>query len=99
MDLGIPDINLLNRLATSAPKAPKQGDDVAQTARQFEALFIEQMLKTMRESAGGEALFPGQSSMFREMHDRELVANASRGQGFGLAPLIEQSLRQQQAKL
>jgi peptidoglycan hydrolase FlgJ len=99
MDPRIPDLALMNRLATGAPKAPKQGDDIAETARQFEALFVEQMLKTMRESAGGEALFPGQSSMFREMHDRELVANASRGQGFGLAPLIEQSLRQQQARL
>lgn len=101
MESRIPDLALMNRLATSAPAAPKAGDKVADTARQFEALFVEQMLKTMRESSLGEgdALFPGQSALFREMHDREVVKSASQGQGFGLAPLIERSLRQQQAAL
>ncbi len=101
MESRIPDLALMNRLATSAPAAPKPGDKVADTARQFEALFVEQMLKTMRESSigDGDALFPGQSALFREMHDREVVKSASQGQGFGLAPLIERSLRQQQAAL
>lgn len=101
MDARIPDLALMNRLATSAPAAPKAGDKLADTARQFEALFVEQMLKTMRESSLGEgdALFPGQSGLFREMHDREVVKSASQGAGFGLAPLIERSLRQQQAAL
>ncbi len=101
MESRIPDLALMNRLATSAPAAPKAGDKVADTARQFEALFVEQMLKTMRESSigDGDALFPGQSALFREMHDREVVKSASQGQGFGLAPLIERSLRQQQAAL
>lgn len=101
MDARIPDLALMNRLAVTAPAAPKPGDKVADTARQFEALFIEQMLKTMRESSlgDGDALFPGQSGLFREMHDREIVKASSQGQGFGLAPLIERSLRQQQAAL
>lgn len=101
MESRIPDLALMNRLATSAPAAPKAGDKLADTARQFEALFVEQMLKTMRESSlgDGEALFPGQSGLFREMHDREVVKSASQGAGFGLAPLIERSLRQQQAAL
>jgi flagellar protein FlgJ len=101
MESRIPDLALMNRLATSAPVTPKAGDKVADTARQFEALFVEQMLKTMRESSigDGDALFPGQSALFREMHDREVVKSASQGQGFGLAPLIERSLRLQQAAL
>lgn len=101
MDARIPDLALMNQLATRVPAAPKAGDQVADTARQFEALFVEQMLKTMRESSigDGDALFPGQSGLFREMHDREVVKSASQGQGFGLAPLIERSLRQQQAAL
>ncbi len=101
MESRIPDLALMNRLATSAPAAPKAGDKLADTARQFEALFVEQMLKTMRESSLGDAdaLFPGQSGLFREMHDREVVKSASQGAGFGLAPLIERSLRQQQAAL
>ena len=80
MDARIPDLALMNRLATSAPAAPKAGDKLADTARQFEALFVEQMLKTMRESSLGEgdALFPGQSGLFREMHDREVVKSAYR---------------------
>ena len=40
---------------------------------------------------------PGQAGLFREMQDRELVKSASQGAGFGLSPLIERSLRQQQA--
>ncbi|MCG6117727.1 MAG: flagellar assembly peptidoglycan hydrolase FlgJ [Aquimonas sp.] len=103
MKMAPPDIELFNRLATTAPARPRvepgTADATADVARQFEALFVEQMLKTMRESAGGEALFPGQSGMFREMHDRELVKSITGGQGFGLAPQIERSLRQQQAAL
>ncbi|WP_395790936.1 flagellar assembly peptidoglycan hydrolase FlgJ [Aquimonas sp.] len=105
MNFSTPDLALMNRLAVSAPAAaaPKTGaaagDVTADTARKFEALFVEQMLKTMRESAGGEALFPGQSGLFREMHDREVVQSISNGAGFGLASQIERSLRQQQAAL
>jgi flagellar protein FlgJ len=105
MNFPTPDLALMNRLAVSAPAAaaPKTGaaagDVTADTARKFEALFVEQMLKTMRESAGGEALFPGQSGLFREMHDREVVQSISNGAGFGLASQIERSLRQQQAAL
>jgi peptidoglycan hydrolase FlgJ len=103
MKMAPPDIELFNRLATSPPARvraqPGAGDATADVARQFEALFVEQMLKTMRESAGGDALFPGQSGMFREMHDRELVKSITAGQGIGLAPHIERSLRQQQAAL
>lgn len=111
MDARIPDLALMHRLAVSAPAnpaPPRMGersaagrDDVADTARQFEALFVEQILKTMREASlgDGDALFPGQAGLFREMQDRELVKSASQGAGFGLAPLIERSLRQQQAAL
>ena len=66
MESRIPDLALMNRLATSAPAAPKAGDKLADTARQFEALFVEQMLKTMRESSLGDAdaLFPFDGAYF-----------------------------------
>jgi len=103
MKAAIPDLAMMNRLAVSAPAfAPKAAapDQAADTARQFEALFVEQMLKTMRESSiGDDAMFPGQAGLFREMHDREVVKSASSGQGFGLAPMIERSLRMQQSAL
>lgn len=111
MDARIPDLALMHRLAVSAPANPAPSrvgersaagrDEVADTARQFEALFVEQILKTMRKASlgDGDALFPGQAGLFREMQDRELVKSASQGAGFGLAPLIERSLRQQQAAL
>ena len=63
-------------------------------AGQFEALFIETVLESAREATGGDPLF-GRSEahgMYREMLDRQLSVEMSRGRGIGLADLIVRQL-------
>lgn len=64
-------------------------------AKQFEALFIQTMLKSMRQ--GSEAMGDGlmdndQSLMYRDMYDKQLALNLSEGQGLGLAEMLVRQL-------
>lgn len=61
-------------------------------ARQFEALFIQMMLKSMREAMPVESGLDGdQVKMYREMFDQQIALEMSRGEGIGLrASLLSQ---------
>jgi peptidoglycan hydrolase FlgJ len=63
-------------------------------AREFEAMFIAQMLKSMRETVGKDTLTGGGrgEETFRSLLDQEYAAEASRTGGIGLARVIEQQL-------
>ena len=62
-------------------------------AADFEAIFVRQMLKTMRTSSLGEGLFDGQGTeQFRDMQDSK-VADAMAEKGvFGIAQLLTRQL-------
>jgi flagellar protein FlgJ len=63
-------------------------------AGQFEALFIESVLKQARDASLGDPLF-GESEgfeMYREMLDRQLAVEMARGRGIGLADVIVRQL-------
>lgn len=62
-------------------------------ARQFEALFVQTMLKSMRAATPGDTLFGGRAEQqYRDLLDRQLSVQLAQGRGLGLAPLIEQQL-------
>jgi flagellar protein FlgJ len=63
-------------------------------AGQFEALFIQQLLKNMRAGELGEPLFgdSDQHRMYQEMMDQQLAANMSSGRGIGLADMLVHQL-------
>lgn len=65
-------------------------------AQQFEALFLQIVLKTMRDATPREGLFDSeQSRMFESIHDQQLAQVLSgTGKGLGLAALIEKQLSQ-----
>lgn len=65
------------------------------TARQFEALFVQMMLKSMREAGQGEGLFDNdQSKLYRDMYDKQLSLHLTeQGEGVGLAKMLVQQLR------
>lgn len=68
-------------------------ESAKQVAQQFEALFVQTMLKSMRAAMPGDALFGGQAEgQYRDLLDRQLSVNLAQGQGLGLAPVIEQQL-------
>lgn len=62
-------------------------------ARQFESLFLQMMLKSMRDASfGGGLLDSKQSAFYREMYDQQITVNMSQRQGIGLADVIKQQL-------
>lgn len=68
-------------------------ESAKQVAQQFEALFVQTMLKSMRSAMPGDALFGGQQeAQYRDLLDRQLSVNLAQGRGLGLAPVIEQQL-------
>ncbi len=65
-----------------------------EVAGQFEALFVQQMLKNMRDASLGDPLFGNseQHDMYQEMMDQQLALEMSSGRGIGLADLLVRQL-------
>ena len=80
---------------TTAPTAAPSGDrgKLAQAAKQFEAIFVRQMLSAARKTDFGESIFGGQAmDTFRQMQDERFADIASETGAFGLANMLEAQL-------
>lgn len=67
-------------------------------AKQFEALFLQMMLKSMREAGEGDPLFDGeQTALYRDMYDKQLSLDLSE-KGIGLAEVLVRQLQMQTGK-
>ncbi len=79
-------------------EAASQSDAaIEQVARQFESLFTQMMLKSMREASPGEGLFENSGTqMFRDMFDKQisLEMGGGAGGGLGLADTIARQMRE-----
>ncbi len=87
MDLQIDPRITLGR--TTQPTANKKTKDLAslrESSREFEALLLMEMLKSMRKSVPDGGLFEKDTSteIFRDMLDSETAKAASRGKGLGI---------------
>ncbi|MGB5201309.1 MAG: flagellar assembly peptidoglycan hydrolase FlgJ [Sedimenticolaceae bacterium] len=70
-----------------------QGAALDQVARQFEALFLQMMLKSMRDASfGGGLMDSKQSEMYRDMFDKQIAMDMSQGEGIGLADVLKRQL-------
>ena len=80
--------DLRNRFASN----PQEGLKAA--AQQFEALFLQQVMKSMRDTVPQDGLLNSDSSRFYTgLLDQQLAQNlSSSGKGIGFARLIEQQL-------
>jgi peptidoglycan hydrolase FlgJ len=67
-----------------------------EAARQFEALFTQMLLKSMREankSFGEDSLFGSdQADMYQDMFDDQMALQMSKGRGLGLADMLVRQL-------
>lgn len=95
----IPAIHISGPLAPHAPvKAQSEGDrartELRETAQQFEAILLRQMLASARSvDFGGNDLFEGESDdTFHEMRDARFAEIAAQSGQFGFAAAIEQQL-------
>lgn len=69
-------------------------ESIEQVARQFESIFTQMMLKSMRDAAPTDGgLFDNdQSKMYREMFDKQLSLTMSEGRGIGLKEMLIRQL-------
>jgi peptidoglycan hydrolase FlgJ len=83
---------LKNDAKGQAPTALKEA------ARQFESLFTQMLLKSMREankSFGEDSLFGSdQGEMYQDMFDDQIAMQMSKGKGLGLAEMLVKQLQQ-----
>ena len=75
-----------------------QDQDVAlkEVAQQFESMFVNMMLKSMRSANAvfeeGNFLHSQESKFFRDMHDQQMALTLSQGKGVGIADVLYRQL-------
>lgn len=77
-------------------KAQARANDpqsVRKAAEQFEALFVQQMLKSARAAnLGDDILGGGQTEFYQDMFDQQMALHLSSGKGMGLADLLAKQM-------
>lgn len=77
------DVQGVDELRRTARASPQEG--MKQASKQFEVMFMNMVLKSMREATPSDGLFSSQSEkMYTSMLDQQLSQNLS-GRGLGLA--------------
>ena len=85
----------LNKLRLQARQSPDQALKMA--AQQFETVFLNMMLKSMREATPQDGVFDSeQTKMFTGMLDQQLAQNMASSHGVGLAEIMVKQLSQRQ---
>jgi flagellar protein FlgJ len=82
-------------LAKLRAKATEQSDEAAkEVAKQFESLFLQMMLKSMRDATvPGESAESDQTQFYQEMFDKQIALDlSSKGEGIGLAKMLEKQI-------
>ncbi|KTT12591.1 flagellar rod assembly protein FlgJ [Pseudomonas oryzihabitans] len=88
----------LNRLAQMKGKDRDSAENVKKVAGEFESLFLNQMLKSMRSAnqalADKDSPFSSETTkQYQDMYDQQLAVSLSRdGGGIGLANVLERQL-------
>lgn len=86
--------------AAAAPAAPHSAErqKLAQATKQFEAIFVRQMLSAARKTDFGGDILGGQGlDTFRTMQDERFADIAAETGAFGMARMIELQLARQVA--
>lgn len=88
----------LQGLAKLRNEVRAEGNDrspetLRKVAGQFEALFVQMMLKNMRESTLNEGLLESdQSKLYQGMFDQQIAGEITKGKGLGLADMLIRQL-------
>lgn len=93
------DINTVNQLKSGANA--NSPENVRKVAQQFESLFTNMMIKSMRDAnavfAEGNPLNTPQTKFYQEMYDNQMSVHLSEGRGLGLADALVRQLSPQSA--
>ena len=90
------DAQSLNELKISAGKDPK--GNLKTVARQVEGMFVQMMLKSMREALPKDGLFSSdQTRMYTSMYDQQIAQQLTAGKGMGFAEAMVKQMGGEQA--
>lgn len=90
------DAQSLNELKSKAGQDP--GANLRPVARQVEGMFVQMMLKSMREALPKDGLFSSDSSrMYTSMYDQQIAQQMTAGKGLGLADMMVKQMGGEQA--
>ncbi len=85
------DFSGLAKLRASAKAESPEA--VKAVAKEFEASFVEMMLKSLRDTTSGEGLMDNEGSrMYQDMFDKQVAIDISERGDFGVAKVIEAQL-------
>ena len=88
------DLNGLKSLKASARKDARSA--LPEVARQFESVMISMMLKNLRKTGLEDPYFKSEAmDSYRDMHDKQLSMELSKGRGIGLAEAIVRQMENQ----
>lgn len=86
------DFNQLKQLHSLSEKRPDQS--LKEVARQFEALFLQMVMKNMRSAKLGEGILDSQQSEFyQELLDHQVIMNLVKQRSVGMADIIVKQLQ------
>lgn len=90
------DAQSLNELKSKAGQDPAA--NLRPVARQVEGMFVQMMLKSMREALPKDGLFSSDSSrMYTSMYDQQIAQQMTAGKGLGLADMMVKQMGGEQA--
>ena len=85
------DFSGLNEMRANARVDPQAS--LKQVAKQFEGIFIQMMLKSMRDASMGDAIFDSdQSKLYRDMFDKQVALDMANSKGIGIADSLVRQL-------
>ena len=77
----------------------KDEKELKALAQQFEAIFVNQLMKSMRQTLPKEGLLSSFSGdMYNSMFDEEVAGEMSKGRGMGLADVLYTQLSRMNGK-
>jgi flagellar protein FlgJ len=101
MDAQIDTTSILSQATGQVPKVPvHKGQDpekLKEVCQQFEAIFIQQMYKEMRNTVPEDGLIPrgNADSIYTQLQDMEAAKLTAEQGGIGLAELMLEQLMQE----
>ena len=91
----------LNQLGNQASKSEaKTAEEIEKVSREFESLFVQRLLESMRKTVPKSGLFDSYANdMYESMLFEEVAKETSKEKGMGLADMINKDLNRLNEKI
>ena len=84
----------------ASPGTSKTDEQLKSLSKQFESIFVHQLLKSMRSTVQKTGLFDSHATnMYESLHDEEIAKLMTEQKGIGLADVIYRDLARLEAKV